>query len=76
MKEKKEVLREVAQEDFQARDEREWYESKVKTLSQRSKPSQFYLAFSGAARKTSKAPLLLARELSYARPQPSLHNFH
>lgn len=59
MKEKKAVLREVAQEVFQAHHEREWYESKVKSLSQRSTPSQFYLAFSGAVRKTSKAPLLL-----------------
>jgi len=56
----KQVLLQVAMEVFQQRPEKDWYESKVERLSHGASPSQFYLSFSGAARKTSKDALVLS----------------
>lgn len=59
MREKKAVLRAIAQEVFQQRQEKDWYFSKLDRLLQGAPPAQFYLTFSSAARKTSKDPLQL-----------------
>lgn len=64
----KQVLLQVAMEVFQQRPEKDWYESKVERLSQGASPGQFYLSFSGAARKTSKDALVLS-ESQQARLQ-------
>lgn len=64
----KQVLLQVAMEVFQQRPEKDWYKSKVERLSQGASPGQFYLSFSGAARKTSKDALVLS-ESQQARLQ-------
>ncbi len=55
----KEVLQAVAKEVFQQRNEKDWYLSKLDRLLEGAPPAQFYLTFSSAARKTSKAGLEL-----------------
>lgn len=79
MRKYKEVLQEVAQEVFQTRQEKGWYESKVASLSENLIPSQFYLAFSGAPRKTSKSALELTEDqihrLRVAQPAFQVSNW-